>query len=227
MVDEWPIIEKKIPSFDIVFRPVVDPSLIDVAAGAPPDDERRGAPGGDERDGADPPRRGGGARLPQGGRRPHGAGDHRRDRGRGVRGLPDALRLPEPEPDRARRPRDRPHARGERGAGPRVSSVPGYVVAALVVALALAGLVVQRRSPFAVTGLSPFLQPLVRGGPRGRHAVAPRAPRARDRGLARHPRRRRRRRSRISSAPVSSTARTCSTPGRAPSTTSRARAATC
>src|SRR5512137_226208 len=44
MVDEWPIIEKKIPSFDIVFRPVVDPSLIDVAAGAAPDDsgtERR------------------------------------------------------------------------------------------------------------------------------------------------------------------------------------------
>ena len=30
MVDEWPIIEKKIPSFDIVFRPVVDPSLIEV-----------------------------------------------------------------------------------------------------------------------------------------------------------------------------------------------------
>ena len=27
MVDEWPIIEKKIPSMDIVFRPVVDPSL--------------------------------------------------------------------------------------------------------------------------------------------------------------------------------------------------------
>ena len=33
MVDEWPIIEKKIPSFDIVFRPVVDPSLIEVGAG--------------------------------------------------------------------------------------------------------------------------------------------------------------------------------------------------
>ena len=30
MVDEWPIIEKKIPSFDVVFRPVVDPSLIEV-----------------------------------------------------------------------------------------------------------------------------------------------------------------------------------------------------
>ena len=28
MVDEWPIIEKKIPSMDIVFRTVVDPSMI-------------------------------------------------------------------------------------------------------------------------------------------------------------------------------------------------------
>ena len=32
MVDEWPIIEKKIPTFDIVFRPVVDPALIEVGA---------------------------------------------------------------------------------------------------------------------------------------------------------------------------------------------------
>ena len=30
MVDEWPIIEKKIPSMDIVFRSAVDPSLIEV-----------------------------------------------------------------------------------------------------------------------------------------------------------------------------------------------------
>src|SRR6266581_7598245 len=34
MVDEWPIIEKKIPSMDIVFRTVVDPSLIEVAGGS-------------------------------------------------------------------------------------------------------------------------------------------------------------------------------------------------
>jgi hypothetical protein len=31
MVDEWPIIEKKIPSMDIVFRSVVDPSQIEVS----------------------------------------------------------------------------------------------------------------------------------------------------------------------------------------------------
>jgi len=33
MVDEWPIIEKKIPSMDIVLRPVVDPSMIEVSSG--------------------------------------------------------------------------------------------------------------------------------------------------------------------------------------------------
>jgi len=33
MVDEWPIIEKKIPSMDVVFRAVVDPSMIEVGEG--------------------------------------------------------------------------------------------------------------------------------------------------------------------------------------------------
>src|SRR5262249_36324307 len=33
MVDEWPIIEKKIPSLDIVFRSVVDASMIEVGGG--------------------------------------------------------------------------------------------------------------------------------------------------------------------------------------------------
>jgi hypothetical protein len=37
MVDEWPIIEKKIPSFDVVFRPVIDPSMIEVGAVSGPD----------------------------------------------------------------------------------------------------------------------------------------------------------------------------------------------
>ena len=34
MVDEWPIIEKKIPSMDIVFKPAVDPNTIEVGGGA-------------------------------------------------------------------------------------------------------------------------------------------------------------------------------------------------
>jgi len=33
MVDEWPIIEKKIPSMDIVFRTVVEPGMIEVGGG--------------------------------------------------------------------------------------------------------------------------------------------------------------------------------------------------
>ena len=41
MVDEWPIIEKKIPSMDIVFRPAVDPGTIEVGGGA--DDGRAAA----------------------------------------------------------------------------------------------------------------------------------------------------------------------------------------
>ena len=44
MVDEWPIIEKKIPSVDMVFRPVVDPSLIEVGEGVGP--EGSGSPMG-------------------------------------------------------------------------------------------------------------------------------------------------------------------------------------
>lgn len=47
MVDEWPIIEKKIPSMDIVLRPVVDGSMIEVGSGdgSPIDDilGKRGA----------------------------------------------------------------------------------------------------------------------------------------------------------------------------------------
>ncbi|HET7294078.1 MAG TPA: DUF4388 domain-containing protein [Vicinamibacteria bacterium] len=38
MVDEWPIIEKKIPSMDVVFRAVVDPSMIEVGASGGGDD---------------------------------------------------------------------------------------------------------------------------------------------------------------------------------------------
>lgn len=45
MVDEWPIIEKKIPSLDIVFRAAVDPGLIEVGGedSEPAADARRGA----------------------------------------------------------------------------------------------------------------------------------------------------------------------------------------
>src|SRR5918996_3367956 len=41
MVDEWPIIEKKIPSMDMVFRPVVQTSMIEV--GPAPEQDSLGA----------------------------------------------------------------------------------------------------------------------------------------------------------------------------------------
>jgi hypothetical protein len=156
MVDEWPIIEKKIPTFDIVFRPVVDPSLIDVAAGATADTsvaERRV-----------PASATGRIRL---------AAEEERvfrkvDGVRTVQAIIDGTGTGEFEVCRTlfdflNRNLIAPAGRGtaptlEESAAPSaVSSVPGYVVAGLVVALGVAGLVVQRRSPFAVTGLSPVL----------------------------------------------------------------------
>jgi hypothetical protein len=60
-----------------------------------------------------------------------------------------------------------------------VSSAPGYVVAGLVVALGIAGLAVQCRSPFAVTGLSPVAggsyEALLEGGTHSRLARLERA----------------------------------------------------
>jgi hypothetical protein len=155
MVDEWPIIEKRIPSFDIVFRPVVDPSLIDVAAGAGPDSSIS------ERRVASPTGR---IRLA-----PEEERVFRKVDGvRTVQAIIDATGAGEFEVCRTlfdflNRNLIAPAGRGtapsieESGAPSAISSLPGYVVAALVVALAAAGLVVQRRSPFAVTGLSPLL----------------------------------------------------------------------
>ena len=155
MVDEWPIIEKRIPSFDIVFRPVVDPSLIEVGAGAGPEasgSERRVPASATGRIRLTPEEErvfrkvDGVARCRRSSTRP----------GRGVRGLPDAFRLPEPQHHRPRGPRQRSLARGSRGGERRLGGAR-VRVAALVVSLALAGLLVQRRSPFAVTGLPPVL----------------------------------------------------------------------
>ena len=189
MVDEWPIIEKKIPSFDIVFRPVVDPSLIEVGAGAGPDASGVGAPGGGERDRAHPP-----------GRRRRSASSARWTASARCRRSSTATGAGEFEVCRTlfdflNRNLIAPAGRGsapsleEAEAASAASAVPGYVVAVLVVSLALAGLLVQRRSPFAVTGLPPVLHRSYAAVLDGATALAPRAPRARGRGLAGHPRR--------------------------------------
>jgi hypothetical protein len=157
MVDEWPIIEKRIPSFDIVFRPVVDPSLIELGAGSAPDtsiSERRVAASATGRIRLAPEeervfRKVDGVRTVQAIIDGTGAGEFEV-----CRTLFDFLN------------RNLIASAGH-GSAPSLedaetasvaSAVPGYVVVVLVVSLALAGLLVQRRSPFAVTGLPPVLR---------------------------------------------------------------------
>jgi hypothetical protein len=155
MVDEWPIIEKRIPSFDIVFRPVVDPSLIEVGAGTAPDtsiSERRVASAT------------GRIRLA-----PEEERVFRKVDGvRTVQAIIDSTGAGEFEVCRtlfdflnrnliATAGRGSAPSLEDAGTASAASPVPGHVVAVLVVSLALAGLVVQRRSPFAVTGLPAIL----------------------------------------------------------------------
>jgi hypothetical protein len=156
MVDEWPIIEKKIPSFDIVFRPVVDPSLIEVSAGAGSE-----AGGGEERAAASST---GKIRLGSDEERVF----RRVDGVRTVQGIIDATGSGEFEVCRtlfdflnrnliAPAGRDRAEHAEEDEAFGTGSPLPGYAVTALVSALALAGILVQHRAPFAVTGLGRVL----------------------------------------------------------------------
>jgi hypothetical protein len=157
MVDEWPIIEKKIPSFGIVFRPVVDPSLIEVAAAS----EGDGA--GSERPAAASST--GRIRL---------SSDEERvfrkvDGVRTVQAIIDSTGAAEFEVCRTLFDFLNRNLIASAGQGSTrtlereipvaaSSPVPGYVVSALVGMLTLAGLLVQLRSPFAVTGLPPTLR---------------------------------------------------------------------
>ena len=156
MVDEWPIIEKKIPSFDMVFRPVVDPSQIEVGDGA--GSEGSGSAG---RVAASSTGR---IRL---------AADEERvfrkvDGVRTVQGIIDVTGSGEFEVCRtlfdflnrnliASAGRGSATEADEAEAEGTGSALPGYAVAVLVSALALAGLLVQHRAPFAVTGLGSVL----------------------------------------------------------------------
>jgi hypothetical protein len=157
MVDEWPIIEKKIPSFDIVFRQVVDPSMIDVGASAPDDsgggDIRRGKAAASGRIRLSPEedrifRRVNGQRTVQAIIDATGSGEFDV-----CRTLFDFLN------------RNLITTEG-RGATPvlqdvregrRASPVPGYAVTVLVLLLAASGLAAQLGAPFAVTGRPPIV----------------------------------------------------------------------
>jgi Domain of unknown function (DUF4388) len=152
MVDEWPIIEKKIPSFDIVFRPVVDPTMIEVGVG-----------GSDDLPGLSGARRAASStskiRLT-----PDEDRIFRRVDGvKTVQALIDTTGLGEFEVCRTlfdflNRNIIAPAGRGqarmavEEGEQTIVSTTPGYVVAGLVLVLAVAGVLAQLRTPFAVTG---------------------------------------------------------------------------
>jgi hypothetical protein len=158
MVDEWPIIEKKIPSFDMVFRAAVDSGMIEVGAGGSEDP----LPGLAE------PRRGPASSTSKIRLTPDEERIFRRvDGTRTVQAIIDATGMGEFEVCRtlydflnrniivhAGKTQARAAVAEEESI---VSSTPGYVVVTLVILIAAVSLAVQFRSPFAVTGLGSAL----------------------------------------------------------------------
>ena len=155
MVDEWPIIEKKIPTFDRVFRPVVDPSLVEVSTAGADDSggEVRRATAGTGR-----------IRLT-----PEEDRVFRKVDGvRTVQAIIDGTGTGEFEVCRTlfdflNRNLIAPAGRGttpvlEEAAVSPASALPGYAVTVLVLALAVAGLAAHARAPFGVTGQPNALQ---------------------------------------------------------------------
>ena len=158
MVDEWPIIEKKIPSMDIVFRPAVQASMIEVAAGTedggPGVDSMRAAPSA------------GKVRLT-----PHEDQIFRKvDGTRTVQVIIDSTGTGEFDVCRTLfdlltrnlittvgRGVARDVEVGGRTEAP-TSAGPGWAAAALVVAIALVGVVVRRNEPLLVLGRPAFLR---------------------------------------------------------------------
>jgi hypothetical protein len=146
MVDEWPIIEKKIPSFDMVFRPVVDQSMVEIA-----------------------PEGGDGTRVPPGASSKIRLGSQeelifrRVDGTRTVQAIIDSAGLNEFDTcrilfDLLNRNLISTAGRGATAAEPvrttaAASPAPGYAVVVVVAVIALAGIVLRAGSPFGVSGL--------------------------------------------------------------------------
>jgi uncharacterized protein DUF4388 len=162
MVDEWPIIEKKIPSMDIVFRTVVDPSLIEVAGGSAAVEE--GLPGAAE------PKRSAASSASKIRLTAEEERIYRKvDGTRTVQGVIDATGGGEFEVcrilfDLLNRNIIAPVGRGPARDATMIgmpaaptSPAPGYAVAGLCVLLALGSIFVRRQAPFAVTALPPLL----------------------------------------------------------------------
>jgi hypothetical protein len=165
MVDEWPIIEKKIPTMDVVLKPVVDPRLIEVG-------------GGSEEAGDDPfgglgeePKRSAASSSSKIRLTPEEERVFRKvDGTRTVQEIIDAAGIGEFEVCRTLFDLMNRNlvAPGGRGAATRaadatgrpervVSGAPGYIAIALAVVLSAGALFVHLKRPFAVLGLSPLL----------------------------------------------------------------------
>jgi hypothetical protein len=160
MVDEWPIIEKKIPSMDIVFRAVVDPHMVE--AKPEDDDATVGSLSGGKT--APPSNK---IRLSQ---------DEERifrkvDGTRTVQAIIDSTGMSDFEVCRVlfdflNRNLISPIGRGGSakesisGSGPaRVASPAiGYILMAAAAALSLLGLLIQAGTPFGVLGFTPLLK---------------------------------------------------------------------
>src|SRR5712691_2102072 len=161
MVDEWPIIEKKIPSMDIVFKPAVDPNSIEKDGGAQEEalggvmpEAKRVAASSQSK-----------IRLT-----PEEERVFRKvDGTRTVQTIIDAVGMSEFDTcrmlfDLLNRNLISTVGRGTTKQAEAVaddtpaSSVPGYLLAAAAVLLALGGIYVQRTSPFGVTGQPPMLK---------------------------------------------------------------------
>lgn len=153
MVDEWPIIEKRIPSLDIVFRSQVDPALIEVGGEEAPADAKRGATSK--------------IRLSAEEERVY----RRVDGTRTVQAIVDATGLGEFETcrtlfDLLNRSIIAPVGRGATpeavvaGAGEAEPASPlaGWAILGLVAALLLVSVFVHRDTPFAVPGLRAQLE---------------------------------------------------------------------
>jgi predicted transcriptional regulator len=153
MVDEWPIIEKKIPSMDIVFRPVVDAGMIEVGTADEESAVKRSAASSTNK-----------IRLT-----PEEQRIFRKvDGTRTVQGIIDATGLGEFDTcrvlfDLLNRNLVSTVGRGvtketEVSPAARVASAtPGYVLAVVALALAAAGTLAHWSNPFAVAGLPPAL----------------------------------------------------------------------
>jgi len=155
MVDEWPIIEKKIPSMDIVFRVSVDPSSIEVGAGE--DDMFGGV--GDSKKAAS-----GKVKLSADEERVYRKVDGQRT----VQAIIDASGIGDFDVCKAlydllSRGIIAPTGRGATArevstVREAASSALGYGLLAAALALALAGFAFELRTPFGVTGLRPGLR---------------------------------------------------------------------